>query len=203
MAKAVDTERSTESEFAMFAGEDGVPFTGPKGEPGLAGLPGRAGQSGDRGIQGQPGRPGPKGDRGVFTGENTAYQHIVFSYKKRYLLKHVEPNTKITFDTPLIFSDSDDEEITLTNGIFNVAKAGMYYISYHVSSRSTSCLKIQVGVEEKVRFCDEPDAISVSTGSLVLPLKIGDSVSVQTADDSSIFCKDTDCIFTGFLLFPM
>lgn len=185
-------------------GEDGVPVIGPKGEPGLAGLPGRAGPSGDKGIQGQPGRLGLKGDRGVFTGKNTVHQHTVFSYKKRPWSVRVEPDTTITFDTPLIFSDSDDDdEIILIDGTFKVTKAGMYYISYHVSSRTTSCLKIQVGEEEKVRFCDEPNAISVSTGSVVLPLKIEDSVSVQTIDHSYIFCKDTDCTFTGFLLFPM
>ncbi|KAI7795999.1 complement C1q subcomponent subunit B [Triplophysa rosa] len=183
-------------------GEDGVPVIGPKGEPGLAGLPGRAGTSGDKGIQGNPGRPGPKGDRGVFTGENIVHHHDVFSYKKRPSQSRIVPNTEITFDIPLIFSDSDDDASLLTNGIFSVRIAGMYYISYHVSSKN-SCLKIQVGKEEKVRFCDEPDAISVSSGSVVLPLKIGDMVSVQTTDHSQIFCKDTDCIFTGFLLFAM
>lgn len=187
----------------MFPGEDGVPVIGPKGEPGLAGLPGRAGLSGDKGIKGDHGRTGPKGDRGVFTGENTVSQHTVFSYKKRPFSARTEPDTKIGFDTPLIFSDSDDDEIHLDNGVFSVKKAGMYYISYHVSSRTSSCLKIQVGEEEKVRFCDEPNAISVSSGSAVLPLKTDDKVSVQTTDNSYIFCKETDCIFTGFLLFPM
>lgn len=182
----------------MFAGEDGVPVSGPKGESGLAGLPGRAGPSGDKGIQGNPGRPGPKGERVVFTGDNIVHQHEVFSYKRRTSQARYPPNMEINFDIPLIHSDDD----AILNGIFNVRIAGMYYISYHVSSRN-SCLKIQVGVEKKVNFCDEPDAISVSSGSVVLPLNIGDTVSVQTTDHSQIFCKDTDCIFTGFLLFPM
>ncbi|XP_056587428.1 complement C1q subcomponent subunit B [Triplophysa dalaica] len=179
-------------------GEDGVPVSGPKGEPGLAGLPGRPGPSGDKGIQGNPGRPGPKGERVVFTGKNIVQQHEVFSYKRRTSQARFIPDTEINFDIPLIQIDDDP----ILNGIFNVQIAGMYYISYHVSSRN-SCLKIQVGELEKVKFCDEPDAISVSSGSVVLPLNKGDKVSVQTTDHSQIFCKDTDCIFTGFLLFPM
>ncbi|KAA0720075.1 Complement C1q subcomponent subunit B [Triplophysa tibetana] len=180
-------------------GEDGVPVSGPKGESGLAGLPGRAGPSGDKGIQGNPGRPGPKGERVLFTGENIVHQHEVFSYKRRTSQARYTADTEINFDIPLIPSDDDD---AILNGFFNVRIAGMYYISYHVSSKN-ACLKIQVGEEEKVRFCDEPDAISVSSGSVVLPLNKGEMVSVKTTDHSQIFCKDTDCIFTGFLLFPM
>lgn len=180
-------------------GEAAAPVAGPKGEPGIAGLPGRPGLMGDDGMPGKLGSPGQKGDRGDFTGADSVYQHSVFSYKKRPFSNWVTPGTAISFETSLI---SDVNDKLQSNSIFSVTIAGMYYISYHVSSRLEGCLKIQVGEEEKVRFCDEPGSISVSSGSVVLPLNIGQNVSVQTTHHSQIYSRDTDCIFTGFLLFP-
>lgn len=180
-------------------GEAAVPMAGPKGEPGIAGLPGRPGLMGDDGMPGKPGSPGQKGDRGDFTGGDSVYQHSVFSYKRRPSIVWVDPGTAITFETSLISDISDKLQ---SNNIFRITIAGMYYISYHVSFRTQGCLKIQVGAEEKVRFCDEPGSISVSSGSVVLPLKTGESVSVQSTEHSYIYSRDSDCIFTGFLLFP-
>ncbi|XP_052393269.1 complement C1q subcomponent subunit B [Carassius gibelio] len=181
-------------------GEDAVPIIGPKGDPGIPGLPGRPGEKGEKGLQGPPGPVGPKGDRGDFTGVDTPNQYSVFSYKKSPRSQRVLQDKVIVFDIPLISGTGD---VLNNEGFFEVEKAGMYYISYHISSSQSACLKIQVGEEEKVRFCDAPGMIMVTAGSVVLPLKTGDTVSVQTTAVSSIFSRDTDCTFTGFLLFPM
>uniref|UniRef100_A0A671RK75 Complement component 1, q subcomponent, B chain n=1 Tax=Sinocyclocheilus anshuiensis TaxID=1608454 RepID=A0A671RK75_9TELE len=173
---------------------DPVPITGPKGDPGIAGLPGRPGEKGDNGLQGPPGPIGPNGKRemwGDFTGVDTPNQYFVFSYKKSPRSQRVLPDKLISFEIPLI------------SGAGDVFDTGMYYISYHISSSQSACLKIQVGEEEKVRFCDSPGMIMVTAGSVVLPLKTGDKVSVQATAIHSIFSRDTDCTFTGLLLFPM
>uniref|UniRef100_A0A8C2ABS3 Complement component 1, q subcomponent, B chain n=1 Tax=Cyprinus carpio TaxID=7962 RepID=A0A8C2ABS3_CYPCA len=164
-------------------GEDAVPIIGPKGDHGIPGLP-----------------VGPKGDRGDFTGVDTPNQYFVFSYKKSSRSQRVLPDKLIVFDIPLISGTGD---VLNSDGFFEVGKAGMYYISYHISSSQSACLRIQVGEEEKVKFCDAPGMIMVTAGSVVLPLKTGDKVSVQTTALSSIFSRDTDCTFTGFMLFPM
>ncbi|XP_042566794.1 complement C1q subcomponent subunit B [Cyprinus carpio] len=181
-------------------GEDAVPIIGPKGDHGIPGLPGRPGEKGDTGLQGPPGPVGPKGDRGDFTGVDTPNQYFVFSYKKSSRSQRVLPDKLIVFDIPLISGTGD---VLNSDGFFEVGKAGMYYISYHISSSQSACLRIQVGEEEKVKFCDAPGMIMVTAGSVVLPLKTGDKVSVQTTALSSIFSRDTDCTFTGFMLFPM
>ncbi|KAF4098569.1 hypothetical protein G5714_020599 [Onychostoma macrolepis] len=181
-------------------GEDAVPISGPKGDPGISGLPGRPGEKGDNGLQGPPGPMGPKGEMGEFTGVDTANQYFVFSYKKSSRLQRVLPDKLITFEIPLI---SEAGAVFDGEGYLQVKKAGMYYISYHISSNNLVCLKIQVGEEEKVRFCDSPGMIMVTAGSVVLPLKTKDKVSVQATATSSIFSRDTDCTLTGFMLFPM
>lgn len=183
----------------MFAGDDAVPMIGPKGDPGIHGFPGRPGQKGDEGLQGSPGGNGTKGERGFFTGIDAPNQNFVFSYKKSPRSQRVLPDNFIIFDIPLI---SGEEDVLDSEGFYRVKIAGMYYISYHISSSSSACLKILVGEEEKVRLCDSPGMIMVTAGSVVLPLKTDDKVSVQTTAVSSIFSRDTDCTFTGFLLFP-
>ncbi len=186
--------------FVLIEGEDAVPITGPKGDTGFPGLPGRPGERGDKGLQGPPGPFGPKGERGVFTGVDTSNRYFVFSYKKSPRSQRVLQDKLVTFEIPLI---SGAGNVFDNEGYFNVEKAGMYYISYHISSSQSACLKIQVGDEEKVRFCDSPGMIMVTAGSVVLPLKTGDKVSVQSTAISNIFSRDTDCTLTGFLLFPM
>lgn len=184
----------------MFAGDDAVPVIGPKGDPGIHGFPGRPGQKGDNGLQGPPGPMGPKGEKGDFTVVDDPNHYSVFSIKKSSRSQRVPADTLIVFDIPLITGLEDDLD---TDGYFNVKIAGMYYISYHISSSQSACLKIQVGDEEKVSFCDSPNMIMVTAGSVVLPLKTNDKVSIKTTAGSSILSRDTDCIFTGFLLFPM
>lgn len=186
--------------FVLIEGSDAVPIAGPKGDTGISGLPGRPGEKGDKGLQGPPGPLGPKGEMGDFTGVDTSNPYFVFSYKKSPRLQRVLPDKLITFEIPLI---SGAGNVFDSDGYFNVEKAGMYYISYHISSSQSACLKIQVGEEEKVRFCDSPGMIMVTAGSVVLPLKTGDKVSLQSTAVSSIFSRDTDCTLTGFLLFAM
>ncbi|XP_067232283.1 complement C1q subcomponent subunit B isoform X2 [Chanodichthys erythropterus] len=181
-------------------GDNAVPVIGPKGDPGMHGFPGRPGQKGDNGLQGPPGPMGPKGEKGDFTGVDDPSQYSVFSNKKSPRSQRVPADTVIVFDIPLVTGLEDDLD---SEGYFNVKIAGMYYISYHISSSQSTCLKIQVGEEEKVSFCDSPGMIMVTAGSVVLPLKTDDKVSIQATALSSIFSRDTDCTFTGFLLFPM
>ncbi|XP_073681117.1 complement C1q subcomponent subunit B [Garra rufa] len=181
-------------------GEDAVPITGPKGDPGIRGLPGRPGVKGEKGLQGPLGPPGPKGEKGDFTGVDTPNQYFVFSYKKNQKSLRVVQDKLIAFELPIISAPDDAFD---SAGYFTVTKTGMYYISYHISSNNVVCLRIQVGEEEKVRFCDSPGMIMVTAGSVVLPLKVEDKVSVQTTGLSYIFSRDTDCTLTAFLLFPM
>ncbi|XP_043076697.1 complement C1q subcomponent subunit B [Puntigrus tetrazona] len=180
-------------------GESAVPINGPKGDPGIAGLPGRPGEKGDKGLQGPLGPPGPRGERGEITDVDTLNPYFVFSLKKSSRPQRVHPDRLVTFEIPLI---TEAGAVLDREGYFKVQKAGMYYISYHISANGLACLKIRVEGEEKVGFCDSAGTIMVTAGSVVLPLKTDDKVSLQTTATSSIF-RDTDCTFTGFLLFPM
>uniref|UniRef100_A0A672S7W3 Uncharacterized protein n=1 Tax=Sinocyclocheilus grahami TaxID=75366 RepID=A0A672S7W3_SINGR len=126
------------------------------------------------GIDGKHGAKGEKGDPGVVI--------TLLFYVKNCKLK--------VKNVPSVMS------LIVTDGYFN--------ISYHISSSQSACLKIQVGEEEKVRFCDSPGMIMATAGSVVLPLKTGDKVSVQATAISSIFSRDTlatitVCVFLGVI----
>nr|AJP77482.1 C1qB [Danio rerio] len=181
-------------------GENAVLMTGPKGDPGKPGLPGRPGVKGPEGPQGPPGPPGPKGQRGVLSGKVAPDQYFVFSYKKSQKLEKILQDKLVVFDVPLI---SGIDGVLDGEGYFDVTITGMYYISYQISFQQSACLKIQVGAEEKVKFCDSPKLISGTAASVVLKLNKGDKVSVQSTGESTVFSRDTDCTFTGFMLFPI
>ncbi|KAK2872689.1 hypothetical protein Q8A67_022586 [Cirrhinus molitorella] len=99
------------------------------------GYRGFSGRPGIPGVPGTDGKDGTKGEKGD-PGENAV---PITGPKGDAGIRGLPGRPGDAFDSA---------------GYFTVSKTGMYYISYHMSSNSAACLKIQVGEEEKVRFCD-------------------------------------------------
>uniref|UniRef100_A0A672HLD8 Complement C1q B chain n=1 Tax=Salarias fasciatus TaxID=181472 RepID=A0A672HLD8_SALFA len=163
----------------------------PKGVPGLRGLPGRPGLKGDVGLPGPPGHPGPQGEKGRSSNAAVS-QKCFFSYKR--------------FNRWKILPDLDQQfqGESLTNGTFVCTTRGVYFFSYHMSAKSRLCLKLMKGADSHMLMCDNADGFLVTSGSAVLELAVGDTVSLQTHKYSSIVSSQssTSHTFTGFLLFP-
>ncbi|KAJ8342738.1 hypothetical protein SKAU_G00326660 [Synaphobranchus kaupii] len=177
-------------------GDHGQLLRGQKGEPGLMGVPGRAGVQGDPGLLGEPGLPGPKGETGIST-SITSTKKTVFSLKKFSKSRQIK-NTAIKFDEEVVQGN------TLTEGVFRSTMKGSYYFAYHVTGRGTICLNIKKFSETKVGFCESQGrGFLMTSGSVVLELEVGDEVSLQPTENiNSMPTTGADSTFTGFLLFP-
>lgn len=93
---------------------------------------------------------------------------------------------------------------SLVNGAFVCTTRGVYFFSYHVSAKSRLCLKLMKGNDSHMIMCDSADGFLVTSGSAVMELNAGDTVSLQTHRYSSVVTStsSTSHTFTGFLLFP-
>ncbi|KAM5269977.1 complement C1q subcomponent subunit B isoform 1-T3 [Hipposideros larvatus] len=202
-------------------GSDGVPGTpgtkGEKGLPGLAGDHGEFGEKGDPGTPGKPGKVGPKGPVGPKgspgplgargpkgeSGDYKATQKIAFSATRTI-------NTLLRKDQPIRF----DHVITNANnnyeprsGKFTCRVPGLYYFTYHASSRGNLCVNLVRGrdrVQKVATFCDyTQNTFQVTMGSMVLKLQQGENVFLQATEKNSLLGIDgANSIFSGFLLFP-
>ncbi|XP_053504753.1 complement C1q subcomponent subunit B [Ictalurus furcatus] len=181
-------------------GEDTQPVRGAKGELGAPGRPGRPGLKGDEGAPGAPGLKGPEGSKGSFqtiSNVNPAF----FSNKRR-------PNsrTSITQNKIIEFEDLVSPEKpgeTLRDSLFTAQQPGIYYFVYHVSALHTACLCIKKTDTVVLTMCDFSQGVMLTSGSVVLDLKLMDTVGVYVCTKSSqIISKDADNTFTGVLLFP-
>lgn len=184
-------------------GEAGQPVRGKKGEPGLRGPPGRPGLKGDVGLPGPPGNPGRPGEKGQPFNPSNA-QKSYFSYK-RVLLYAPEVDTDIEFNRPIQPDlDRQFQGELLTNGSFTSVIKGIYFFSYHVSVRSKVCLKLVKGSDSLITLCDSSEGFLVTSGSAVIELEVGDTVSLQAtvAGHALTSQASTSHTFTGFLIFP-
>ncbi|XP_068097662.1 complement C1q subcomponent subunit B [Hyperolius riggenbachi] len=180
-----------------------------KGDPGLPGNPGKVGPEGP---PGQPGPPGPPGQKGMVgsSGDYKTDVHSAFSVKKT-TLPPPRRDTPVRFERALV-NVKDQFETRLAK--FTCAHKGIYYFTYHATSRGSLCASIMKSKfvqttqkEEKekvVTFCEQiPNVFQVTTGGVVLELEIGERVWMETNERNNILGTDgADTIFSGFLLFP-
>lgn len=188
-------------------GEDALPFTGQKGLRGGLGPAGRPGLKGDMGLPGSVGEPGPPGEKGrPFSGSS---QKSFFSYK-RVATQAPDFDVDIDFNREIL---PDLEQRLkgeqLINGTFTCSVSGVYFFSYSVSAKNKVCLKLMKGGSLHMTLCDTFEGYLVTSGSAVLPLRVGDTVSLQAARPTTtaltstlVTSHSTNHIFSGFLVFP-
>uniref|UniRef100_A0A8C5MUZ4 Complement C1q B chain n=1 Tax=Leptobrachium leishanense TaxID=445787 RepID=A0A8C5MUZ4_9ANUR len=169
------------------------------GSPGMAGNPGKVGPKGPTGEKGYQGPPGHKG----ITGESGDYRKTLLSAFSalRQSVAPVRSNQLVRFDK-LAANAGTDFDVRVSK--FQCQTPGIYYFTYHASSRGNLCLNIIKGKAKVVGFCDHVvNAFQVTTGGVVLQLKKDETVWLQTTDKFSLLGTDgADSVFSGFLLFP-
>uniref|UniRef100_A0A8D1G1D2 C1q domain-containing protein n=1 Tax=Sus scrofa TaxID=9823 RepID=A0A8D1G1D2_PIG len=175
---------------------------GEKGDPGIPGIPGKVGPKGPIGPKGTPGPPGARGPKGE-SGDYKATQKIAFS-AKRTINTHLRPDQAIRFDQVITNANENYES---RSGKFTCKVPGLYYFTYHASSRGNLCVNLMCGreqVRKVVTFCDQvQNTFQVTTGSIVLKLEVEETVFLQATEKSSLLGIDgANTIFSGFLLFP-
>ncbi|XP_036603115.1 complement C1q subcomponent subunit B [Trichosurus vulpecula] len=201
-------------------GKDGSPgIKGEKGLPGELGDSGEIGEKGDSGSPGNPGKVGPKGPTGPKgipgpvgppgpPGEFGDYGNVAKSAfsASRSIHGQLRRDQPIRFDRIITRSGSDYEP---RSGKFSCRTPGLYYFTYHASSRGNLCvilIKSSRGAAKEgvVTFCDFVyGTFQVTTGGVVLKLSEGDSVWLEVNDKNSMVGVDgANSIFSGFLLFP-
>ncbi|KAF5924665.1 complement C1q subcomponent subunit B [Diceros bicornis minor] len=190
-------------------GEKGLPGLagdhgefGQKGEPGTPGTPGKVGPKGPVGPKGSPGPPGARGPKGE-SGDYKATQKIAFS-ATRTINSPLRKDQAIRFDHVIT---NENQNYEPRSGKFTCRVPGLYYFTYHASSRGNLCVNLVRGRErmQKVAtFCDfVHSTFQVTTGSIVLKLEVGESVFLQATDRNSLLgIEGANSIFSGFLLFP-
>lgn len=100
-----------------------------------------------------------------------------------------------------------NENYESRSGKFTCKVPGLYYFTYHASSRGNLCVNLMRGreqVRKVVTFCDQvQNTFQVTTGSIVLKLEVEETVFLQATEKSSLLGIDgANTIFSGFLLFP-
>ncbi|XP_071349387.1 complement C1q subcomponent subunit B-like [Trachinotus anak] len=183
-------------------GESGQPVRGKKGVSGLRGPPGRPGMKGDVGLPGPPGFPGRPGEKGrPFNPTNQA--RAFFSQK--LLLSHTpEIDTALNFNGKILPELAQQfQGDSLTDGLFTCTIKGVYFFSYHISAKSRVCLKLLKGSDTHMTLCDISEGFLVTSGSAVLELDVGDTVSLQATKYNNIVSSQSSAshTFTGFLIF--
>lgn len=185
------------------AGEAGQPIRGQKGFLGLGGPPGRPGLKGDAGLFGHPGNPGRHGEKG--RPFNPSNQQISFFSYKRVISQIPELDNTIDFNRQILPElDEQFRGEELNNGTFTCAIKGIYFFSYHFSAKSRVCVKMMKNSEDHMTLCDTSEGFLVTSGSAVLDLEVGDTVSLQATRYNSLVTKmsSTSHTFTGFLISP-
>ncbi|XP_010187560.1 PREDICTED: complement C1q subcomponent subunit B [Mesitornis unicolor] len=177
---------------------------GEKGDPGEPGYPGKIGPRGppgSRGLPGPIGPPGPQGDSGDFKDTRKS----AFS-AARSLSSYPRRDQPIRFDR-IITNEKGHYENRY--GRFICRVPGIYYFTYHVTSRANLCLNVKKGRggsrgEKVVTFCDYvQSSYQVTTGGVVLNVAVNESVWLEPTEKNSLVgIEGSDSIFSGFLIFP-
>lgn len=175
--------------------------TGDPGEPGHPGKIGPRGPPGSKGLPGPMGLPGPQGDSGDYKATlKSAFSaaRTIGSYPRR--------DHPVRFDR-IITNEKGHYENRY--GRFNCRVPGIYYFTYHVTSRSNLCLSVKKGRggsrgEKVVTFCDYVhSSYQVTTGGVVLKMAVNESVWLEPTEKNSLVgIEGSDSIFSGFLIFP-
>ncbi|KAL6112343.1 c1qb [Pungitius sinensis] len=183
-------------------GEAAQPFRGHKGSTGLPGPPGRPGLKGDMGLHGHPGTPGSPGQKG--SPFNPSNQQKSFFSHKRVIPQAPQVDTDIHFDSEILDLGDRFKGESMTEGKFTCVITGIYFFSYHLSAKSRVCLKLMKGSESSLTMCDSSEGFLVTSGSAVLELRAGETVSLQTTRYNNIVTSQssTSHTFTGFLVSP-
>ncbi|XP_029434732.1 complement C1q subcomponent subunit B isoform X2 [Rhinatrema bivittatum] len=175
---------------------------GEKGDQGSHGHPGKVGP---KGPQGPPGPAGPTGAKGA-KGESGDYKTTLKSAFSMAKVGQALPRK----EQPVRF----DRLITNENGHYDQRSAkfkckipGLYYFTYHATSKGNLCLNIMKGAgrgEKVVTFCDYVyNIFQTTTGGVVLHLTADEAVWLEPTDKNHIVgVEGADSIFSGFLLFP-
>ncbi|XP_074529727.1 complement C1q subcomponent subunit B [Halichoeres trimaculatus] len=183
-------------------GEAGQPVRGQKGSQGARGPPGRPGLKGDVGLPGPPGNPGLPGEKGRPFNPSTMDKSF-FSNKRD---KEEAPQLDATLDfNSEILPDLDQRfrGETLSGGVYTSSIRGVYFFSFHISARSKECVQLMKGADVQLKLCDWSEGFLVNSGSAMLELEVGDTVSLQLASfNNMVTTQDTSHTFSGFLLFP-
>ncbi|XP_073525072.1 complement C1q subcomponent subunit B-like [Phyllobates terribilis] len=176
------------------------------------GQPGNPGKVGPKGPTGPPGHSGPRGLKGL-KGESGVYKTEVqsaFSVKKT-TMGNPRKDQPIRFDTEII---NISNQYDVRTGKFTCKYPGLYYFTYHASSRGHLCIHIVKGrfnpnanVSDKetvVLFCDQVlNVFQTTTGSVVLKVSKDESVWLEPTEKNHLLgTEGADTIFSGFLLFP-
>lgn len=184
------------------SGEAGQPVRGQKGSQGARGPPGRPGLKGDVGLQGPPGTLGLPGEKGrPFNPSNM--QKSFFS-NKRDKEEAPELDTTLDFNSEILPGlDQQSKGETLTNGVYTSTVKGIYFFSFHISARGKECIQLVKGTDIQMTLCDWSEGFLVNSGSAMLELDVGDTVSLQPTQFYGIVTtQDISHTFTGFLIFP-
>ncbi|CAH2318592.1 complement C1q subcomponent subunit B [Pelobates cultripes] len=171
------------------------------GDPGLPGNPGKVGP---KGPVGDKGVPGPQGQKGMM-GDSGEYMKTSLSAFSVLRQSTIFPRKEqaIRFDK---IAASAGSHYDTRVGKFQCQIPGIYYFTYHASSRGNLCLNIFKGKGKGIRvvgFCDQVhNAFQVTTGGVVLQLKKDESVWLEPTEKNSLLgTEGADSVFTGFLLF--
>ena len=177
---------------------------GEKGDPGEPGYPGKVGPRGLPGSKGLPGPMGPPGPRGD-TGDYKVTLKSAFSAARTFS-SFPRRDYPIRFDRIIT---NENRHYENRYGRFTCQVPGVYYFTYHVTSKGSLCLRMKKGRggsrdEKVVTFCDYvQNSYQVTTGGVVLRLAANESVWLEPTEKNSIMgIEGADSIFSGFLIFP-
>ncbi|XP_048823892.1 complement C1q subcomponent subunit B [Lagopus muta] len=177
---------------------------GEKGDPGEPGYPGKVGPRGSPGSKGLPGPMGPPGPQGDI-GDYKVTLKSAFSAARTISIfpRREQP---IRFDRIIT---NENRHYENRYGRFTCQVPGVYYFTYHVTSKGNLCLQMKKGRggsrgEKVVTFCDYvQSSYQVTTGGVVLRLAVNESVWLEPTEKNSVVgIEGADSIFSGFLISP-
>ncbi|OXB77338.1 UNVERIFIED_CONTAM: hypothetical protein H355_002330 [Colinus virginianus] len=177
---------------------------GEKGDPGEPGYPGKVGPRGPPGLRGLPGPMGPPGPQGD-TGDYKVTLKSAFSAARTISIfpRREQP---IRFDRIIT---NENRHYENRYGRFTCQLPGIYYFTYHITSKGNLCLRMKKGRggskgEKVVTFCDfVQSSYQVTTGGVVIRLAANESVWLEPTEKNSVVgIEGADSIFSGFLIFP-
>ncbi|XP_032903970.1 complement C1q subcomponent subunit B-like [Amblyraja radiata] len=195
-------------------GLDGLQgMKGTSGPPGSFGLPGSKEEKGEQGIEGSTGKVGPdgevgeKGERGALgekggqgeVGDHTNTLKSAFSMARSIDTKP-RPRSTIVFGKEI---SNEANNYHARMGKFQCNITGLYYFTYHATSKGALCVNFMHNSDIIVSFCDNvPNTFQVSSGGVVLKVTKGDHVYLKATNYNSMRgTEGADSVFSGFLLF--
>lgn len=149
------------------------------------------------------GSPGPQGRRIGDGQQSTEQGQSAFSVVRTHV-SYPAYSKKVTFQQDLFNVNGD---FNLVLGIFTCRVAGVYYFSFHSTSKVSMCLGIVSPTHERISFCDyNRNADQVLSGGVVLELTVGQQVWLESFKESQRDAETNDVqpkqiIFNGFLIY--